>query len=109
MSSRRRTGFFAAESDAGRVKVRAHVIFEGKVQGVFFRATTQECARDLMLTGWVRNRADGTVEAVFEGEGSDVKTAVERCSTMGPPARVERCKVEFSDAEGEFEDFSIIG
>lgn len=91
------------------MKIRAHAIFEGRVQGVFFRANAQQRARALGLTGWVRNRPDGTVEAVFEGEGPDVREAVESCSTMELPARVERCQVEFSDAKDEFEDFSIIG
>ena len=46
-------------------KVRAHVIIEGKVQGVFFRHHTQETAFHLGVKEWVRNRRDGSVEAVF--------------------------------------------
>ena len=46
----------------------AHVVISGRVQGVFFRASTKNKAEELCLTGWVRNRSDGTVEACFEGE-----------------------------------------
>ncbi|MCK5226908.1 MAG: acylphosphatase, partial [Desulfobulbaceae bacterium] len=48
-------------------KKRYHVVVEGRVQGVFFRACTQEEALRLNLTGWVRNRPEGTVEALIEG------------------------------------------
>jgi len=90
------------------VKVRARVLFEGLVQGVFFRANTQKCALSLGLTGWVRNRADGSVEAVFEGEEAAVKMAVDWCATKQPHASVERKDVEFDNATGEFETFSIV-
>ena len=53
---------------------RVHVIIEGRVQGVFFRAYTRDEAAKLGLSGWVRNRPDGSVEALIEGE----KTAVEK-------------------------------
>jgi len=56
------------------VKTRIHVIVEGRVQGVFFRAFTREAALNLGLSGWVKNRPNGSVEAVVEGE----KTAVEK-------------------------------
>ncbi|HPD60621.1 MAG TPA: acylphosphatase, partial [Thermodesulfobacteriota bacterium] len=57
-------------------KVRAHVIIEGRVQGVFFRAYTQEQARLKKVTGWVKNRYDGKVEAVFEGEKNAVQALI---------------------------------
>jgi acylphosphatase len=53
-------------------KKRAHVIVEGRVQGVFFRAYTSDEAKKLGLTGWVRNRPDGTVEALVEGDADSV-------------------------------------
>jgi acylphosphatase len=53
---------------------RVHVIVEGRVQGVFFRAFTRDEAVRLGLSGWVRNRSNGSVEAIIEGE----KTAVEK-------------------------------
>lgn len=88
--------------------IRARVVFEGLVQGVFFRANAQKCARSMGLTGWVRNRPDGSVEAVFEGEEGAVDRAVEWCATGQPHARVDRKTVEKSAATGEFESFDIV-
>lgn len=89
------------------MKVRAHVVFEGRVQGVFFRAITKECADSLGLTGWVRNLPDGGVEAVFEGEDTNVRRAVDLCSVSRAAIRVDSKVVKMSDPTGEFEDFSI--
>lgn len=90
------------------MKVRAHVFFGGLVQGVFFRHNTRKCADRLGLTGWVRNLPDGRVEAVFEGDEVAVKEAIEWCCTGQPYAKVTDKKVEYSDATGEFEMFSIV-
>lgn len=54
-------------------QVRRRVIVHGRVQGVFFRGATRERARQLGVSGWVRNRSDGTVEAVFEGSTGAVE------------------------------------
>ena len=89
------------------MRVRAHVVFEGLVQGVFFRANTKKCADALGLTGWVRNRPDGNVEAVFEGLEDKVKEAIDWCATKQRRAQVEKKTVEFSDAKDEFSDFQI--
>ncbi len=62
-----------------------HVQVTGKVQGVWFRAWTQEQAEARGLTGWVRNRPDGTVEAVISG-GDDVVDALVDALHQGPPA-----------------------
>lgn len=59
------------------------VRIEGNVQGVGFRRWTQRLARQLSLTGWVRNRRDGSVEAVFSGETQAIEEALARCR-MGP-------------------------
>ena len=64
--------------------VRKHVVITGRVQGVWFRARTQEEAESLGVTGWVRNLPDGSVEAVFEGEVSAVAAVVKWCG-KGPP------------------------
>ncbi len=53
---------------------RVHIIVEGRVQGVFFRVFTRDAAVNLGLSGWVKNRPDGSVEALIEGE----RTAVEK-------------------------------
>ncbi len=91
----------------GTMKVRAHAIFEGRVQGVFFRASTKECADSYGLTGWVKNTADGRVEAVFEGDEGKVRRALELCSESRGAIRVDSRKVEMGEATGEFEDFSV--
>jgi acylphosphatase len=65
--------------------VRYRVIVRGYVQGVWFRQSCRRVAVDLGLAGWVRNRPDGTVEAVFEGPEADVAKAVAWCR-VGPPA-----------------------
>jgi acylphosphatase len=65
--------------------VRYRVVVRGYVQGVWFRESCRRHALDLGLAGWVRNRNDGTVEAVFEGPEPDVARAVAWCR-VGPPA-----------------------
>ena len=60
-------------------RARARVRVSGRVQGVFFRAETQDRARSLGLDGWVRNAPDGTVEAVFEGDPERVESMVGWC------------------------------
>ncbi len=86
---------------------RAHVVISGMVQGVFFRSYTQEMARSLGLTGWVMNRWDGNVEAVFEGEKKDVDRMVEWCYKGPPSARVEDVDVKNERYKGEYDTFSV--
>jgi acylphosphatase len=62
---------------------RVHVVVTGRVQGVFFRDTTCDLAERLNLTGWVRNRSDGSVEAEFQGQPAAVDRAVAFCQS-GP-------------------------
>ncbi|HEV8595219.1 MAG TPA: acylphosphatase [Thermoplasmata archaeon] len=86
---------------------QARVVFHGLVQGVTFRAN---CRRDAIrrgLTGWVRNRADGSVEATFEGERADVEAAIEWNQTSQPHAQVIRADVAWADPTGEFHVFQI--
>lgn len=90
------------------MKVRARVLFEGRVQGVFFRAHARKCAESLGLTGWVRNTSDGKVEAVFEGEEKAVMDAIEWCASKQPYAKVDSKRVEMSRATDEFDMFSIV-
>jgi acylphosphatase len=60
-----------------------HVLIHGRVQGVGYRAWTEDMAQQLDLQGWVRNRRDGTVEAVFAGPGDAVAKMIEACR-QGP-------------------------
>ena len=89
-------------------KVRAHLRIYGLVQGVFFRANTREVARRHGVCGWVRNRMDGTVEAVFEGEEERVRKVIEWCHKGPPGARVDRVNVDWEEYKNEFDDFSVI-
>jgi acylphosphatase len=76
-----------------------HVLIRGRVQGVGFRAWVEDTAIDLGLRGWVRNRRDGSVEAVLAGELELVLTMIE-ASRRGPPAaRVERLDVSNASPE----------
>ena len=87
--------------------VRAHVIFRGRVQGVFFRANTQGKAEEVGVLGWVRNLPDGTVELVAEGERARVEKLLEWCRTGQPHARVESADVRWSEGRGGFRSFEI--
>ena len=104
----RRDTFFTAVAVPPSVKVRAQVFFSGRVQGVFFRAHTRDCAQSLGLTGWVKNTSDGRVEAIFEGEESAVEDAINWCSTKQPFADVTSKDVKMSQATGEFDKFLIM-
>jgi len=88
-------------------KVRARVIVEGRVQGVFFRYYTQEMAFKLEIKGWVKNRRDGHVEAVFEGDREAVDQIIQWCHRGPSRARVTKVQLAWEDYSGEFEDFSI--
>jgi len=81
-------------------RVRAHVFVSGKVQGVYYRATTRDRAREAGVDGWVRNLDDGRVEAVFEGEEGAVETMVEWCHTGSPRAEVDEVAVEYDEPQG---------
>lgn len=88
-------------------KARARVIIEGRVQGVLFRYHTEETAFKLGVKGWVQNRRDGRVEAVFEGDKETVEQIVQWCHRGPSQARVTKVHTTWEDYTGEFEDFSI--
>ena len=88
--------------------VRAHVTISGRVQGVFFRMETLKAAQLYGVSGWARNKADGTVEALFEGNKKSVDLILKWCSKGSPPARVEKTDVTWKDYTGEFDEFKII-
>lgn len=88
-------------------KVRVRVVIEGRVQGVFFRYHTQEMAYRLGIKGWVKNRRDGRVEAVFEGEKDRVNQMIQWCHHGPPEASVSGVRVNWEQYTGEFQDFSI--
>lgn len=88
--------------DAAREEVRRLVI-TGHVQGVWYRASMAQEAQALGVTGWVRNRADGSVEAMVRGTAEQL-AAIILWARRGPPAaRVEHVAVE--EGSGEFGGF----
>lgn len=87
--------------------IQAHVYVSGRVQGVFFRSNTQDRARELGLTGWVKNLSDGRVEAVFEGEEKRVKEMIEWCHKGPSYASVSDVQVKFNKPTEEFDKFEI--
>jgi acylphosphatase len=69
-------------------EIAVRVTIEGRVQGVWYRGWTEDQATELGLRGWVRNRRDGSVEAVFAGPGEVVRLMIERCREGPHAARV---------------------
>jgi len=81
-------------------RVRAHVFVRGRVQGVYYRASTRDAAREAGVDGWVRNLDDGRVEAVFEGPEAAVDDVIEWCHTGSRAAEVEAVDVRTEPPEG---------
>ncbi len=87
---------------------RVELTIHGRVQGVFYRASAQDKARILGLTGWVRNEPDGTVTATAEGDKEKLKEFVEWCKEGSPPAEVTQVEEKWKrKASGQFDDFEI--
>lgn len=85
-----------------------HLVVRGRVQGVYFRASTQREARRLGLGGWVRNRPDGSVEILAEGEEISIRE-LHGWAQKGPgAARVERVDTRWRSYTGDYSDFRIV-
>jgi acylphosphatase len=80
--------------------VRSRVVVHGHVQGVFFRDTCRRKATDRGVAGWVSNRSDGAVEAVFEGRPDAVRALVEWCGEGTRGAEVESVDETREEPEG---------
>jgi acylphosphatase len=87
--------------------VRARVVISGRVQGVFFRASTRDEAASRRLSGWVRNLPGHQVEAVFEGPEKEVREVLAWCHEGPPFAAVRSVEVEWQPPTGEFDAFHI--
>jgi acylphosphatase len=83
--------------------VVCRLIIRGRVQGVGFRAWTEAMADERGLEGWVRNRRDGSVEAVFAGAQSTVLAMIELCREGPPGARVDA----IDQGEGNSSDLAL--
>ncbi len=84
-----------------------HVLISGKVQGVFFRASTKQKAESLGLKGWVKNTSDGKVEAVFEGKDDRVQDMIEWCNHGPALANVIDVECEEQKFEDKYISFLI--
>ncbi len=87
---------------------QVQVVVRGRVQGVYFRASTQREAKRLGLTGWVKNRPDGNVEVLAEGEEEGLKDLIAWANKGPSAARVERVEVRWRGFSGDYADFRIV-
>ena len=86
---------------------RIHLVIRGRVTGVYFRASAVREAKRLGLTGWVKNRADGAVESVAEGEEDQVKDFLAWAQQGPSTARVDRVDTRWRSYTGEYAAFTI--
>jgi acylphosphatase len=86
---------------------RIHITISGRVQGVAFRASVRKTAMALKLAGWVKNLRDGRVEAVFEGEDTQMELMRRWCEHGPPLALVTGVDLYEEVYTGEFMDFNI--
>ncbi|MCW3063078.1 MAG: acylphosphatase [Solirubrobacterales bacterium] len=80
--------------------VARHVTISGRVQGVFFRDSLRRQAQARGVAGWARNTADGTVEAMLEGEPADVERVIDWCRSGPSRAEVDEVRVRERAPEG---------
>ncbi len=88
--------------------VRVRAVVSGRVQGVAFRFETQWAAERIGVRGWVRNRPDGTVQALFEGERERVEEMLAWCRRGPALARVTAVDVTWEDYLGDLAEFRIL-
>lgn len=89
--------------------VRAHLIITGLVQGVYYRVSARKEALALGLTGWIKNRPDGAVEAAIEGNREKAVKFIDWCRQGPPKSQVSDVQLEWEDYKGEYQDFRITG
>lgn len=89
----------------GRLSLKATV--RGRVQGVFFRAFVESHARELGVTGYVRNVRDGSVEVLAEGERIGLEQLISLLKQGPPAARVSDVEIGWDLASGSFTDFTV--
>lgn len=91
----------------GKTK-EVHAIAHGDVQGVFFRATAQEYAREMGLVGTVCNKEDGTVDIYAQGPQGELEAFLQRLKDEPGMGQIRTMDVDFHDPEKQFEDFKIV-
>jgi acylphosphatase len=88
--------------------IRKNILIRGFVQGVSYRKQTRRVAASLGVTGWVRNRSDGTVEACLEGEEKAVDALTAWCAFGPRRGRVDEVLVSDEQCSGHYSDFTIV-
>ena len=88
-------------------RARLHLIVSGRVQGVFFRHSAMAEARQLGLSGWVRNLPSGEVEIVAEGRRKNLEMLYAWAHSGPPSARVEEVREEWGEYRGEYSGFHV--
>ena len=86
---------------------RLHLIIHGEVQGVFFRDHVHKAAGMLKLNGWVRNKSDGTVEVMAEGDEKNLKELLRQCEQGPTLSKVNKIDKKWEDSTGEFTEFQV--
>jgi acylphosphatase len=86
---------------------QAEILVLGMVQGVFFRTATQQKARELDLTGWVRNEPDGSVKILAHGKENNLQKLIDWCGTGPPFARIDKVEVNWKEKQEGFKNFEI--
>lgn len=89
------------------MKMHYDITVNGKVQGVFYRASTQKKAKELGVTGGVKNQADGSVYIEAEGLENQLNALVEWCKSGPPAAKVDEVEVKKADDIKGFNDFEV--
>lgn len=87
---------------------RIHLTIRGRVQGVFFCASAQREARRLGISGWVRNKPDGTIELCAEGDEDSIKELSSWANHGPSAARVDHVDIRWRGYTGEFPEFLIV-
>lgn len=90
------------------MKKRVKLNIRGKVQGVWFRASTKEVADRLGIKGWVKNELDGSVTTVAEGDEEKLKEFIKWCWQGPQYAKVVEVREEWTEYKGEFQVFKIV-
>ena len=89
-------------------QVRAHIFIYGNVQGVFFRRSARSKADELGVVGLIRNRKDGSVEAIAQGPKAKVDAFIKWCKKGPPFSKVEKVEVEWKKNLEDFEEFEVV-
>jgi acylphosphatase len=89
------------------MKKCAHIIIHGLVQGVYFRAYTQKKAIELNIKGWVRNRREGCVEIIAQGDEENLREFIDWCHIGSPHSQVQEVNVRWSECKEAFNNFEV--